>query len=271
MVLSSNPLFTQAEGSLPLEPHAIQTRIGQIAVYQRVVPNTVPVIFIHGVYYDHHLWNYYTERIQDRTVISVDMPLHGKSKNIPLKNWQLEDCAQMLIDILDQLGHSEAYAIGHSWGSMTILRAAAKHPDRFKAIGLCNMPVAQASLSQKLAFGFQHLMLPFRKFYTGQVSKVMFSAASRAARPELKNYLESTMSLLSQREIRKTDRAVITQADDGQLYLQTLQVPALALKGEEDYVPRLQQIETTVIPGAHTSPLERPKEVLIFIQRVLRE
>jgi pimeloyl-ACP methyl ester carboxylesterase len=175
IVLLSSSLSAQTNNTTEMKQEMINTTVGNIAVYQKVVPNTVPVIFLHGVYYDHNLWNYYTSRITDRTVITVDMPHHGKSKAISKKNWTMDDCANMLIEVIDQLQHKEVYAIGHSWGSMTILRASVKQPEKFKAIGLCNMPFEEGSFGKQLKFGFQHSLLPFRQFYTKQVAKAMFS------------------------------------------------------------------------------------------------
>jgi len=254
-----------------MKQEIITTTIGNISVYQKIVPNTVPVIFLHGVYYDHNLWNYYTSRITDRTVITVDMPQHGKSKDISKKNWTMDDCANMLIEIIDHLKQKEVYAIGHSWGSMTILRASIKQPEKFKAIGLCNMPFEKGSFGKQLKFGFQHLLLPFRQFYTKQVAKAMFSTENMRAKPEIAEYLVLSMSSLSNKEVRKTDKAVITKVGDGNLYLDSLKVPALALKGNEDYVGKPNNIEMTIVDGAHTSPLEQPEKVFTFIKKVIEK
>lgn len=252
-----------------MEQQNIETKLGKIAVYQKFVPNTIPVIFLHGVYYDHNLWNYYTSRITDRTVITVDMPYHGISKDIRKKNWNMDDCANMLIEIIDNLKYKEVYAIGHSWGSMTILRACVKEPEKFKSIGLCNMPFNEGTISTQLKFGFQHLLLPFRKFYTKQVAKAMFSTENIKEKPEMAEYLEVSMSLLTNKEIRKTDKAVITKVDDGNQYLDSLINPAFALKGNIDYVGTPKNIEMTIVEGAHTSPLEQPEKVFNFINKVI--
>lgn len=271
LVIFSNMVFAQVKDESNMKQETINTTIGNIVVYQKIVPNTIPVIFLHGVYYDHNLWNYYTSRITERTVITVDMPHHGKSKDIIKKNWTMDDCATMLIEILDHLKHKEVYAIGHSWGSMTILRASVKEPKKFKDIGLCNMPFEEGKFSTRLKFGFQHLMLPFRKFYTKQVAKAMFSAENMKTKPEIVEYLEVSMSLLSDREVRKTDKAVITKVDDGIKYLERLKVPTLALKGSKDYVGTPKNIEMTVVEGAHTSPLEQPEKVFKFVQKVIEK
>jgi pimeloyl-ACP methyl ester carboxylesterase len=103
------------------QPTFIYTRIGKIAVYVHKGPSLVtPVIFLHGVYFDHHLWDEQVKQISNRTVITLDMPLHGLSKTITKPDWSLQDCAAMLFEILDSLNISRVVAIGHSWGSMSM-------------------------------------------------------------------------------------------------------------------------------------------------------
>ncbi len=247
----------------------INTSIGEIAYEKKEVLGTTPIVFLHGVYYDHNLWNYQIGKIFDHTTIVVDMPLHGQSKTITKPNWTMDDCANMLIEILDSLGIENCYAVGHSWGSMTILRAASQNPDRFVGVGLCNMPLQKGGLGAKLQFGFQHTMLPFRKFYTKQVAKAMFSQKSREQKIEIVEYLELSMEQLSNKDIRKTDKAVISKVDSGYPYLDKLTVPALAIKGKEDYVPTLKTIETSIVEGKHTSPLEQPEKVLEMILKLV--
>jgi pimeloyl-ACP methyl ester carboxylesterase len=267
----ANTLSAQTKDKNDMKQETINTSIGNIAVYQKIVPNTIPIIFLHGVYYDNNLWNYYTSRITDRTVITLDMPHHGKSKDITKKNWTMEDCANMLNEIIDHLKHKEVYAIGHSWGSMTILRASIKKPEKFKTVGLCNMPYDKGTFGKQLIFGFQHLLLPFRKFYTKQVAKAMFSTDNRKVKPEIAEYFEVSMSLLTNEEVRKTDKAVITKVDDGNKYLDCLKVSAFALKGSKDYVGTPKNMEITVVEGAHTSPLEQPEMVFEFINKVIEK
>lgn len=260
---SNTPKITTMDAS------TINTSIGKIAYYQKKVKGTIPIIFLHGVYYDHNLWNYQVSRITDHTTITVDMPLHGQSKDLRKADWNMEDCTNMLLEILDSLKIERCYAIGHSWGSMTILRAASKHPERFIGLGLCNMPVEGGSFGAKLQFGVQHTLLPFRKFYTKQVAKAMFGEESRAQSPEVVEYLELSMSRLSNKDIIQTDKAVISNVNSGYPYLDNLVVPAFAIKGKEDYVPTLKTINTTLVEGRHTSPLEQPEKVMELIFKLV--
>ncbi len=252
------------------EESEIITSIGKISVHIREhTSGKLPVIFLHGMYFDHHLWDKEVERIKDRTVISVDMPLHGGSRENIRPDWTLNDCANMLIEILDSLQMSRVIAIGHSWGSMTILRAAHKHPERFGSVGLCNMSFKAPTKQQKTTICFQHSMLAFRNFYTKQSARSMFGKTSLKENPSLINQIKRPMSILSNRQIRQIDKAVLINADDTAYLIETLKVDAIALKGEEDFVPTPPNIETIIVKGGHVSPLERPLEVSDLISRLM--
>ena len=248
----------------------IPTKLGKIAVYQQSADSDkTPIILLHGVYFDHHLWDAVIESIQDRSIITLDMPMHGMSKELSKDDWTLNDCADMLIEVLHGLQLPKVIAIGHSWGSMTILRAAHKNPELFSSIGLCNMPFMASSERKKLILRIQHTMLPFRNFYTQQAAKALFGKSSLNENKSLTSQLKRTMDLLSIHQIKHTDRAVIANAEDTSALMKTLKVKALALKGEEDYVPAPHYLETIIVKGGHVSPLENAEEVSEFIKRLL--
>ena len=248
----------------------ISTKLGKIAVYQQSVDSDkTPIILLHGVYFDHHLWDKVIESIKDRPIITMDMPFHGLSKEMTKNDWTLDDCADMLIEVLYGLQLPKVIAIGHSWGSMTILRAAHKNSELFSTIGLCNMPFMAASKGKKLTISIQHAMLPFRNFYTQQAAKALFGSSSLIENASLARELKMSMDLLTITQIKHTDRAVIVNAKDTIGLLKTLKVKALALKGEDDYLPAPPYLETIIVKGGHVSPMENPQEVSEFIDRLL--
>lgn len=247
----------------------IQTNLGKIAIYKRSADSDkTPIIFLHGVYFDHRLWDLVTHSINDRTIVTLDMPLHSQSREITKPDWSLNDCANMLIEILDSLNISKVIAIGHSWGSMTILRAANKNPEKFDGIGLCNMPFKAATPRQKRTFKLQHSMLLFRNFYTKQAAKSLYGKSSLKNNPDLLKLLQRSMHILSVNDIKQTDKKVILEADDATSLIQHLKVKAIALKGKEDYVPTPPKIETIIVDGGHISPLEEPIRVIDLIRKL---
>jgi 3-oxoadipate enol-lactonase len=247
----------------------INTNLGKIAVYPKLVDSDkTPIIFLHGVYFDHHLWDEVINSINDRTTFSIDMPFHGLSKEITKNDWSLNDCSEMLLEILVSLKITKVIAVGHSWGSMTILRAASKQPDRFESVLLCNMPFLAGTKKQKITFRLQHSMLLFRNFYTKQAAKALFGKTSLKENPSLIDQLKRPMDLLSNAQIKHTDKAVIAEAEDASELIKNLKVRALALKGIEDYVPTPPRIETIITGGGHISPVEQPQEIISLVHKL---
>jgi pimeloyl-ACP methyl ester carboxylesterase len=248
----------------------IQTNIGKIAIHKTErTSDKLPIVLLHGVYFDHHLWDEQVKQIDDRTVVTIDMPLHGESREITKPDWTLKDCADMLIEILDSLKLTKVIAIGHSWGSMTILRAASKCPEKFESIGLCNMPFHAASPKQKRIIKLQHTLLFFRKFYTKQAAKSLFGKASLKENPDLLWQLQRPMNILKIDDLKQIDKKVILDAEDTTSLIFGLKVKAIALKGKEDYVPTPPNIETIIIDGGHISPLEQPLEFDYLFKKLI--
>ena len=250
-----------------MKKQVLKTSMGNIAIYCREVKDTVPIILLHGVYFDHHLLSYQASRINNRTIITIDMPLHGGSINNVPDNWNLADCGEMLLEIINELHFQKVIAIGHSWGSMAILRAAYKYPERFQSVGFCNMPFEKTTGKMKWVFHIMHLLLPFRTFYTKQMAKAFYGKQTLKEKPELFEYFDLSMAKLSNLTVRKIDSNVIISADDATDKIASLQIPALALKGKEDYVP-VPRLPTKIVDGGHFSPLEVPEEVFEFIIKV---
>ena len=259
----------QAQTSIPIERKIIETQIGQIAVFYRQSDSEkTPIIFLHGVYFDRHLWENQINAITDRPVIAIDMPMHGESKINIKKDWNLDDCANMLLEILDSLKIEKVIAVGHSWGSMTILRAANRNPEHFSALGLCNMPFKEPTSKEIRNIKFQHSAMVFRKFYMKQAGKSLIGKESIAKNPDLLDKLINPMSKLTNKEIKYTDKAVRIDAKDTTPLIKNLTIPIIALVGEEDYVGILPIKETIVVKGGHVSPLEVPNAVSELISKL---
>jgi 3-oxoadipate enol-lactonase len=271
LLMYTSPLFLSSQHTSYTQPRYIDTKLGLIATYtQPGHDDLTPLIFLHGVYFDHHLWDEVIPQFTERTVITLDMPWHGASKtNIP-STWSLNNCAEMLVEILDALLIRQVIAVGHSWGSMTILRAAHQHPERFASIGLCNMPYEAPTKKMIRQFKSQHAALIFRNLYMKEAGKALFGKESLAKNPGLLNRLISSMKTLTNRQIKRTDQYVIIEADDAIGLLNNIQVPVLCLKGVEDYVPTPPNIPTTLVPGGHVSPLEAPDLVNKFCQQIIQ-
>ncbi len=94
------------------------------------------LVFIHGVLNDHSVWILQTRYLAHHgfNVLAVDLPGHGRSGGDAPTS--VEEAAQFVEALLDAAGVKHAGLIGHSWGSLIALEAAARLKDRITHIAL---------------------------------------------------------------------------------------------------------------------------------------
>jgi pimeloyl-ACP methyl ester carboxylesterase len=108
------------------------------------------LVFVHGAANDHSVWTLQSRYFahHGRNVLAVDLPGHGRSHGAALTS--VEAIADWLIGFQDAIGLRQAALIGHSLGSLAVLAAAARHPDRVTKIALLGaavpMPVSDELL-----------------------------------------------------------------------------------------------------------------------------
>jgi pimeloyl-ACP methyl ester carboxylesterase len=88
------------------------------------------VVFIHGVLNDHSVWALQTRYLANHgwNVLAVDLPGHCKSEGEAPST--VEEAAAFIGALLDAAGVPKAALVGHSWGSLIALEAAARLKDR---------------------------------------------------------------------------------------------------------------------------------------------
>lgn len=94
------------------------------------------VVFIHGVLNDHSVWILQTRWFAHHGygVLAVDLPGHCRSGGEPPKS--VEEAADFILRLLDAAGVRRAALVGHSFGSLIALEAAARAPDRITHLAL---------------------------------------------------------------------------------------------------------------------------------------
>jgi pimeloyl-ACP methyl ester carboxylesterase len=99
-------------------------------------PQRSTVVFAHGAAHDHGVWalqsRYFAHH--GRNVLAIDWPGHGRSAGEPLPS--VPALADWLIELLDTLGVERAVLVGHSMGSLAVLEAAGRHPERVAKLAL---------------------------------------------------------------------------------------------------------------------------------------
>jgi pimeloyl-ACP methyl ester carboxylesterase len=118
-------------------------------------PSLPAVVFLHGAGCDHTVWALQTRWFawHGRSVLAVDLPGHGRSEGPPLES--IDALAEWAFALLDAAGVWSAALVGHSMGALVALEAAARRPERVRALALCGcaaeMPVSEKLLNAGLA------------------------------------------------------------------------------------------------------------------------
>ena len=93
-------------------------------------PAQPTAVFIHGVLNDHSVWILQTRALAHHgwNVLAIDLPGHGRSGGEAPAS--VEQAADAVAALLDALKLKRAALVGHSWGSLIALEAAARLGDR---------------------------------------------------------------------------------------------------------------------------------------------
>jgi pimeloyl-ACP methyl ester carboxylesterase len=99
-------------------------------------PAKPTVVFLHGVLNDHSVWILQTRYFAHHgwNVLAPDLPGHCKSEGEPPKS--VEEAAQFVLALLDAARVEKAALVGHSFGSLVALEAAARAPQRVTHLAL---------------------------------------------------------------------------------------------------------------------------------------
>jgi pimeloyl-ACP methyl ester carboxylesterase len=93
-------------------------------------PAKPTVVFVHGVLNDHSVWILQSRYFANHgfNVLSPDLPGHCRSAGEPPSS--VEEAADFVLALLDAAGIRQAALAGHSFGSLAVLEAAARAPER---------------------------------------------------------------------------------------------------------------------------------------------
>jgi pimeloyl-ACP methyl ester carboxylesterase len=99
-------------------------------------PARPTVVFVHGVLNDHSVWILQTRYFAHHgwNVLAPDLPGHCRSEGEPPKS--VEEAADFVLALLDAAKVKQAALVGHSFGSLAVLEAAARAPERVTRLAL---------------------------------------------------------------------------------------------------------------------------------------
>ena len=238
---------------------------------ERGLPQGLPVVFIHGFPFDHTMWQPQMMALpQDYRAVSFDIRGHGASQ-VGDGQFSIEFFVDDLIALLDHLGIKQAVLCGLSMGGYIALRTVERHPERVKALVLCDTRSEADSNEAKVKRAGQVKSVKakgVRQFAEGFV-KAVFAPASFTENPKAVHSIQRVIEKTSVIGLCGTLLAMAARTDTTAA-LEAINVPTMILVGEHDGLTppsasqamkeRIKNAELHVIPqAAHMSNLENPE------------
>jgi pimeloyl-ACP methyl ester carboxylesterase len=110
------------------------------------------VVLLHGFLESLEVWNgngFASELAKKYRIIAIDLPGHGKSDCIGYVH-KMERLADVVKDVMDQIGLRRYVLIGHSMGGYVALAFAEKYPDHLSGLCLFHSTALADSEEKKL-------------------------------------------------------------------------------------------------------------------------
>ena len=247
-------------------------------------PAQPTVVFIHGVLNDHSVWILQTRYLAHHgwNVLAIDLPGHGKSGGEPPAT--VQDAARTVIALLDAMGVAQAALVGHSFGSLIALQAAADAPDRVSQLVMVGtaypMKVSPALLDASLN-------QPYKAIDMVNV----FSHSTLAPPPSALGpgtWLHGGSRALMRRVLASNPKVNVFHTgfmacdryDQGEQAMERVECPTLFLLGTHDQMtpPKAAQGlaakarhgHTVLLRAGHSLMTENPDGVLMALLRFLK-
>ncbi|HEV8539258.1 MAG TPA: alpha/beta fold hydrolase [Bacteroidota bacterium] len=228
--------------------------------YETEGPRTgVPVMFIHGFPFSKKMWKPQVDVLKGHYhVVTYDVRGHGTS-DAGDGQYTVELFVDDFIALLDHLKLSRVVAVGLSMGGYIALRAAERHPDRIRALVLCDTRSEADGNEGKIKRANQAKSVKndgMKKFAEPFLKAVFYEETFQTSRETvemIRNIVEASSPLA----VAGTLIALAARTDTTPS-LYTVNVPVLILVGQHDSLtpPSASHAMKEKIPGAeiHTIP-----------------
>ena len=250
-------------------------------------PAQPTVVFIHGVVNDHSVWILQSRYLAHHgwNVLALDLPGHCRSAGDAPSS--VEEAAEFIGGVLDAVGVQRAALVGHSWGSLIAMEAAARLKDRISHLVL----VGTAS---PMKVSPQLLELSHKTPRKALEMVNVFSRATLAAPPSALGpgtWVYGANMALGQRVINSNPKVNVFHRGfvacdsyrGGEAAMAQITCPVLFINGAQDQMtpPRAAQpliqaarehgktVSVVTVPMGHHQMNESPEETLQALRRFL--
>ena len=262
-----------------MEERAVDTVLGKVRI--RTSGTGEAMMFWPSLLMTGDMWTAAAEHFNSRAqVILVDPPGHGGSQKLTAP-FTFDDCARVIVDILDSLGLQRTHFVGNSWGGMIGGTFAATYPDRIGHAVLMNCTGSAAGARQKVEYGFllrvARLLGGVRPPLTRSVLKAFLGPTTFRTRPDVVAFVRDTVQAIDMQSGSWAVRSVVPGRPDQRSLFAKITTPVLVVAGAEDSTFPLPETSAmaeaipdarlAVLDGvAHLAGLENPPLVNKLIE-----
>lgn len=248
-------------------------------IYTKVEGNGRPVLLLHSLWGSHILFDNLVNQLSDKyKIIRIDFPGHGNSGN-PSCNFTFQKFADVLKDILDQLGISEKICfIGHSMGGYAALAFAKKYPENTSSMVLIHTTLKNAGHKSIKQRERQTRLIGNNKIeLLLQVSiPSNFAPGNNIRFPDEFDQLCQTAKQVTTEGVMAGINAINTR-ENSLPFMMKSNIPTLMVVGAQDKInnPKVQLSEYSIIPNAelllllHSGHLGFIEEQNMFVVRLI--
>ncbi len=244
----------------------------------------VPIVFVHGFPFNRSMWKPQVEALRDR-FYTLTYDIRGFGASDPGDGqYSVEYFVDDLIGLLDHLRIQKAVAAGLSMGGYIVLRAAERHPDRFRGLVLADTRSEPDSNEGKIKRALQARAVKrdgMSAFADSFIPGALYRETMTRS-PETAELVRRMIEGVTPVSAAGTLLALAARTDTTPA-LYNINVPTLILVGQHDAITppsasaamkeKIPESELHVLAAAaHLSNLEQPEEfnrrLIGFLDRV---
>lgn len=119
-----------------LELHAVEWHLSQRG-------QSSSLLMVHATGFHCRVWDQVIRRLPQHHVVALDQRSHGRSTQVPITNWA--HLGEDLAGFVKARELGPMIGVGHSMGAHALVQAAAREPERFRALLLVDPVIASPS------------------------------------------------------------------------------------------------------------------------------
>lgn len=261
-----------------------------IRTYHEVHGEGKPLVFIHGGWVDHQMWNPQVEHFSQKyKVITYDVRGHGRTGGSERKKYSVELFADDLKALLEGISVEQPAVCGISLGGMIAQVYAVKYPEDLKVLILADTAISSEltfsdkvqkyALAPKPVFLSIVNLLGVRRYadFAFWFAKITRGEEWLGMNKEVRRYVREQMQRFDTKEFNKILAGVydFTLQD-----LSKIEAPTLIINGEHEsksvfeHARKMKELiqgaQDVIVPDAgHVSNMENPQEFNRVVEEFL--